>query len=672
MKNILLAFLIFSTVVTVSIGQTCSVNYNKYESHKWATHSNWFFGKGNMLNFGTSGNASPSVKIQYGAGSPFWTYESCASVSDESGNLILFTNGVKLWDEYGTEIAIPGGRLLTGSEMQLGGEGSATQGVIIIKHPLELNQYYIFTTDDAISGTNGITNGFNYFVYDKQSNTCSGATRLGAYRTTEQVAATWHANGMDIWVSTHESSASGSSNFQSYLLTCSGLETTPITSSLGFSVMQSSGNENERGALHFSEDGQKAAQTHHNGTGTWDPSGSVQIMDFNNTTGVFSNVESIAPNNVNSSTPLDCEFSPNGNRLYVSNQCITGSEIGYYDLASSNNYTVVGNNASGHQGALKLGGDGNLYVGNFNQCSGWGYQDGIGRIQNPDGAATYTENAITVTAGTAAFGLPNMFVPPQDWLEIQNPGTLSECDIPYNLNTNWSCKGTDAENTPLYENAYAILGGPAGANIDPITGVFNTSTVGTYQITFTICAVADTLEFTIERCGCWAEVSDNANTICVGESVMLDSLLQSASRDGVWTIDSIPTGSGSTATIEEQSFDTLFTTTDLTRTGTYKVMYSIPADGCKDSVYITVNPCTVGYSNLDKKQSLLTYPNPINKVVYLNETVSEIELYSIDGRRVTKSINTNQLNVNSIKQGQYFLKISFKGLNYHESIFIQD
>lgn len=569
--------------------KTCPASWNEWQ---WPTHTNWYFGYHNKMNFGT-GSSAPTASALTGAVS--WgekSYESCATASDNNGNIVIMTNGVKVWDGTGAEIPVPGGRLLTGAETAVGDAGSAVQGVFIAKHPLDVENYYIFTTDDAIAGENGITNGFNYYVYSVITNSITGPTRLqtaaGAnYRCTEQVAGTFHRNGIDVWISAHESTAGGTRKFLSYLLTCNGLEEVPVESSTGFVVQANpgpGGRANERSSLQFSWDGTRAGATYHNGAGTWDPAGSITIMDFDNLNGIFSNGIKAAPNDVNHSAPYDCEFSPSGNRLYVSFQCNVGSEIGYVDMGTGA-YTAALNFDANKSGSLKLGGDGKIYTGTFKDCAGWAYGTTVGAISNPDGAPTYNGSAIN-PPGNVGWGLGNMFIAPRDWLEIQDPQPLTECDLPVNLACLWECKGTDAENTPLYENAWSVKPGE-GTTIDPVTGVFDAPSDGVYTVYFEICTIKDTLTFTVGTCGCDVDV-DVTDPICVGETVDLDALVLQNSGTGVWTIDSVPSNPGVDAIIDDSGADTIFDASAVgTKYGVYKLMFRVD-DTCEDSVYIEV------------------------------------------------------------------------------------
>lgn len=583
MSRLFVVLFFLSGFQSIVFSQSCPNSWNEWQ---WPTHSNWFVGQGNKVNFGSGTSAPTASNINPSAWAP--VYESTAAASDNDGNLVIFTNGVKLFDGTGAEIAVPGGRLLTGSESIAGDAGSAVQGVFIAKHPLDNENYYIFTTDDAILGANGTTRGFNYFVYNKTTNTCSGATRLGNYRCSEQVAGTFHSNGIDVWISTHESTAGGGSDvFKSYLLTCDGLNEVAVESSTGFKVLKNT--SNERASLQFSWDGTKAGATYHNGNGNWDPDAAVQLLDFDNATGMFSNAQDVSPNDANHSNPYDCEFSPSGDRLYISYQCGTGGEIGYVDVSSGSYVGALSFDAN-EGGGLKLGGDGKIYTGTFKDCAGWAYGNSVGAISNPDGVPSYDGDAV-MTPNSVGWGLGNMFIAPQDWVEIQDPQPLTECDLPVDLQTNWLCKGTSAENTPRYENAYSLpTTGPnvcGACSVDPVTGVFDAPGPGTYEVHFEICEIRDTIIFNVGVCGCDADV-DGTASICAGETVNLDDFIVSASGDGVWTVDSVPSTPGVDPSIDDTGADTLFDASNpLTKYGTYKLKFRVD-DTCEDSLYIEV------------------------------------------------------------------------------------
>ena len=614
-KGVLLVvcIVILSAFNKTLFAQTCPSSQNQSQ---WPTHSNWFFGQAQMMNFGATGTGAPSVSTKVGPGSPYPAYESCASASDEDGNLVIYTNGVKLWNGNGEEVHVgptsgASQRLKAGAENPTGNTGSAVQGVLITKHPLNDNDYYIFTTDDAIGGINGITYGFNYSIYSKADDTCSAPQRIGAFRATEQVSATFHKNGLDIWVVTHEAIIDAATkNYHSYLLECSGLNTTPVVSDVGFNVrsrtqftnwagnlVNASEFSNERGAIEFQQNPTlettiKAAATFHCGQGTWDPVKSISLLDFNTETGEFSNNQGLGDGSVAQSNPYDCEFSLDGTKLYVSYMADPWSgpllgRIGEFDVGTGT-YTEIGNTGSDAItiGTVKLGGDGTLYAAQFNSTS-WAYQDDL----ISSNGATLNTSGMAAGTGSVGYGLPNMFVPPQDWVEIQDPGALTDCDLPVDLQTDWLCKGTSAENTSGYENAYSVATSGAnactGCSIDPITGVFDAPGPGTYKVYFEICTIKDSLTFTVGTCGCDADIS-SSEPICVGETFLLDTAVISSSGVGVWTIDSIPSTPGVSAVIDDSGADTLFdASAPNTKYGFYKLKFTVD-NSCEDSMYMEV------------------------------------------------------------------------------------
>ncbi|MFZ9955582.1 MAG: gliding motility-associated C-terminal domain-containing protein [Flavobacteriales bacterium] len=612
------AALMFASTNISAQAQPCPLSNNQWQ---WPTHTNWFFGDARKISFGAGGSSAASIGTITGAGSPFKSYESCAAASDESGNMVFFTNGVDVWDGAGNQVAVPGGRLLTGSEIPTGDAGSAVQGVLIVKHPLDIDNYYIFTTDDAIAGQDWNTSlgaaktpatyGFNYYVYKKSTNTITGPTRLkdagGAnYRSTEQVAATFHANGRDIWIVTHEATPTtapknqtvSTQKYFAYKLSCSGIDPVPVVSSLGFRVtvgsdwLGSSDRSNERSSLQFSWNGTKAAATHHRGNGAISNINEcVSIMDFNNTTGAFSNSVPINGSTIDVSNPYDCEFSPSGNRLYVTflsgpwDVPAINGKVAYYNLAAGNTYNLVSNiSTTVDAGIIKLGGDGKMYTGSFGS-SPWGYRNAVGVVNNPDGAASFNASGVATTNGTVSYGLPNMFVPPRDYLKIRDT-SVTECDLPLDMGVRWKCKGTDAEDITL--NGWSIKGTPAGGSITASNGIFNATAPGVYEVYYAICSIKDTALITVITCDCPVDLKVSQPKICVGGQVKLDSLVLGG--PGVWSIDSVPTSTGTNPVLTISAGDTLFTSYASSKVGTYKLLFKDPADAsCRDSVYIVIN-----------------------------------------------------------------------------------
>jgi len=577
-----------------SNAQTC-VAVSPTQPWTWPGHNNWFFGPENTWQGQTYKWAPVSPGPLAPATTPQGTigvhavsyYEGNTAASDDNGNLLFFSNGRNLWDASGTGIAKYTG-LLEGNENGALMNGSAVQGVITVRHPLNPNKYYIFTTDDANSTT--VTNGFNYFVFDQNGNNIAplGPNRLGAYRTMEGVAATRHANGVDIWITSYES---GTNNFNSYLLTCSGLNTTPVVSAVA--PMINSFNE-ERGGIAFSWDGKRFAQVHPNSTGGASDK-EVSVYDFNNTTGVISNplnVSSIAANEL----PYDVLFSPDNSKLYYSTAL---GQVGYYDISSGVAATILATQtfltitAANTHAAIEIGPDGTLY-----QADGGNGQPlrKIAGNLNAGGAGAFTLSTI---AGTqTSKGLPTMYLPPQDYLHIPAAGPICNTSgTKLNLSANWLCAGTNAEDP---------VGNPTGWSGSGITdaanGIFDPSglAAGPYVITYTYSAacatVTATVTITVTSCAVTCgdtTLSASIPNICSGAGTFDLATYNGTSAPGTWSILTGP--AGYTATIAGNGHTFNFNNT---LGGTYTVRHTLTTvgAGCPDSASrsFTVYSASVG------------------------------------------------------------------------------
>jgi len=535
MKKFKIVVLFFASVFLAHTGYSQTCMANSAVQWQWPTHSNWFFGNGIKATF-PSGNGA----IQMGTfPSDNLTYEGTAAISDENGVLKYYSNGNKLWKANGTLIS---------SQLQAGNENGATQGssavngVLFVKHPLDNTHLYIFTVDDYETSSNN-WNGLNYRVLDMTNDILSAAVNLKnasnqSYRTTEQLAATFHANGTDVWITTRESSFDGVSehrNIFTYKLTSSGIQTTPVVSLVPASTF-SNDLSSDRGSMKFSWDGSKAATVNYIGANTKERG--VIVYDFNNATGVFSNAKAIGgiPYFDNNGVPqgghtsgtvlcdgsYDCEFSPDNNRLYVvgrvdNDKTVNGvpgnnfqTALYSFDLTQS---TVLNINLSAQisyvlpntdqEQSLKLGGDGKLYMASYTNSYIHSFSGNLN-------TASLTHSTVSTASGRLSQrGFPHMFIPASDFLNIQNQNPLAICSSPVNLGVNWLCKGTSAEDAINNTNGWSGVGITDAAN-----GIFNPASagVGTHQIIYTLNSLSDTITITVATEDC---VVDTVCPTCI-------------------------------------------------------------------------------------------------------------------------------------------------------------
>ena len=555
--------IVFTLSTLKSQGQACaSTSVKPYE---WPGHNNWLLATnvftGNVYNF-TTGVFTPMGD----ATTPLQAYEGVAAASDDQGNLIFVTNGRQVMDKH-ANITYAG--LLEGNES--GGtlnRGSASQGCMTVRHPLAPFDYYIFTTDDALSGTLG----FNYAVMDENGALKQGTTRLGGIRSTEGLTATFHENGVDIWIACQ---ASGTNNVYAWLLTCDGIDlvNSPVISG-GFA--NCSGNE-ERGGVSFNWDGTQFVSAHPSG---W-PDKRIYVADFNKKTGQMTIESSCTPTNA---FPYDVTFSPDNSRVIYSDNL---GSVYTLDISSgveatiAASATLIGAGGTGHS-AIEIGADGNLYrssLGGNNFCQ-------LAGSLNSGGALTVNGNLV----GNTSRGLPTIYIPPAEEPDIQEVGPYCHTlDTIIDLHTYWVCDGGSAEDTLYSRNTYSGNG-----IIDPLYGHFNPKTagIGIHEIVFEYCDVNDTIWIEVEDCPtCEVDLQDVNPSLCIGDDLLLDTMVLIASEVGVWTIDSVPTNPTTDAVLIEGG-DTIFDATNLTtRYGTYKLLYTVTDTGeeCADSIYVDVH-----------------------------------------------------------------------------------
>lgn len=337
----------------------------------------WHFGSLAGLDF----NTGDPIILSDGSLS---TVEGCASVSDKYGNLLFYTDGVKVWDKF--HGIMPNG-------VGLFGHFSTTQ-CQIIPVPGDTTKYYIFTADFQ-----GNIQGLCYSIVDMKRNNGLGdvMTKNKRLKTpvTEKICATRHKNGKDFWVVAHEWQTD---RFLAYHVSSSGVSA-PVISDQGSVHANGFQDKNAIGTMKISLDGRRLAVAIHDDN-------IVDILHFDNATGTVSYDKSLFFGG--SASPYGLEFSPNGKWLYVS--LFVSSKVLQLDLSKPtgsemlNDAYLVGDDRSSSFGALQMGPDGRIYVACFEKpwLSVINYPDRIGT------ACDFDLNGISLGDRTSTAGLPPM------------------------------------------------------------------------------------------------------------------------------------------------------------------------------------------------------------------------------------------------------------------------
>ncbi|RZK47004.1 MAG: hypothetical protein EOO59_18430, partial [Hymenobacter sp.] len=109
-------------------------------------YDSWYFGRRTGLQF-APGRYWPQQLTQ----SAMDTFENCTSLADSlTGNLLLYSDGERVWDR--THQEMPG-------SYPLGGNRSASEGVLALPAPARPGQAYLFTVD---SKENYLRGGLRY------------------------------------------------------------------------------------------------------------------------------------------------------------------------------------------------------------------------------------------------------------------------------------------------------------------------------------------------------------------------------------------------------------------------------------------------------------------------------------------------------------------------------
>ena len=405
--------------------------------------NNWYFGNRAGINFTGAPLAVTNGQLV--------TMEGCATMSDNNGDLLFYTDGVTVWNR--NHVAMPNGAGLTG-------HSSATQSAIIVPRPGSSTLFYVFTVD-ADNGANGI----RYSVVDM--NLSAGLGNVTAEKnillqtpSCEKLQAVRHCNGVDIWVISHDWNSNA---FRTWLVSSSGLNTTPVISNAGVvvtGVVQSS-----YGQLKSNHLGNKLIGAYY-GLGATGAN-RYEMYDFNNSTGVVSNAVLLSLE----TGAYGCEFSPDGRlaygatnqgRLYQFNLC-AGSTAA---IQASKTLIV---NTGPLMGALQLAPDGRIYI-SRNAAF-------LSVIQNPNTlglGCNYVNASFSLLGRTSGMGLPTF-----PWIYARPPipdfTFSSTC-----LNANFTAPTTS---TGICSVVNPIIGYNWNFG-DPTTGANNVSTLANPAHTF--------------------------------------------------------------------------------------------------------------------------------------------------------------------------------------------
>ena len=346
----------------------------------------WFFGDHAGLNFNNNPPTPLLTGQTYMCCSRGWN-EGCSSISDSSGSLLFYTNGVKIWNR--NQQVMPHGDSLMGNP-------SSTQSSLIVPQPGSSEYFYVFTTD---AQENNFQNGLRYSKVDicldgGFGDVLTGQGAGGSQKniqlidtTTEKLACIQHANGTDYWIVVHKFLSDA---FYSFQLSSTGVSPAIISHT---GLIDSNG----VGQMNASPNGLKIGYAVPSGG-----NGFTLLADFDPLTGVVSNAQSL----VIHGTEYAVSFSPDNSKLYFSTA--GHGNVYQYNLNAGNMVAIIASRYDFFYGPdswrqMQLGPDGKLYL----SRSGKSYVSAIEYPNNLGAAAIYTDSAIYLGGKLTSFGLPN-------------------------------------------------------------------------------------------------------------------------------------------------------------------------------------------------------------------------------------------------------------------------
>jgi gliding motility-associated-like protein len=306
----------------------------------------WYFGDKIGINF----NVNPPQILNDAQ----LTYvEGGTVLSDASGKLLFYSNGSTILNNKQTVVKNGSGLL---------GDLSSTNNAILVPMPDNDTLFYLFTVGAADRPNSGL----RYNVINKNSDNGNGEVLQKNIQLLtncyEKIAITHHCNGVDFWLVVQEFN---SNKYYTYLLTKTGINTTPVISTGAVTIDKFQ--SNAIGILKFSIDGKKIAAAHSYENNL------VELSNFDNTTGVIFNSIFFKPAPVTTQIPYagvySVEFSPDANLLYVSNNAETDGDgqLFQFDITSQNAVTIfnskqlISSSPGSFSAGLQIATDGKIY-----------------------------------------------------------------------------------------------------------------------------------------------------------------------------------------------------------------------------------------------------------------------------------------------------------------------
>lgn len=386
---------------------SCLVSYAQLQN------ANWYFGHHCGLTFLPDPYNPAAISSSQIEGA----LEASASVSDNNGNLLFYTNAEKVWNASNTVMPHGDGLL---------GDTSCTQGAVIVPKPGDSNNYYIFTLSGGSSNhPSPLTQrrGLHYSEVDMAINDVISTVKNiplkdeygtlinpAYYNTSEKMTTARHSNGVDYWVVVYIKD-----KIYSYLVSSAGVSLLPVSSNAPLNIPNVSPAVFEplvgrcTGQMKISPDGKKIGVAYGDlGLLPGDEygQGAITLGTFDTSTGHATFSGNLIQPYIGYHYGL--EFSPSSNYVYFNAE----SRLYRGDAFTATTANVTMLEETGHHFQFQLAVNGKIYTNNYNAADS---TPSISVINDPDDALdpNVQSESVPITTGTLQLGFPA-------WVHWQN------------------------------------------------------------------------------------------------------------------------------------------------------------------------------------------------------------------------------------------------------------
>lgn len=626
--------------------------YAQQPAWKLKENSRWKFYQYGGLHFDNNVPVpdTSAMQLYHTAGSSTSLTINAASVSDVNGDLLFYTDAYNIWNKQ--HQVMPGGTGLTG--------GNALDATLILPVIGTPGQYYIFYMCGTIDFMSASSNAYElrYTIVDMTLNNGLGDVVAGQKNVLLQNNLSGSIKAVpgmncNIWLITHDVY---NTQFKVFEVNNAGINTTPVTSSVGNGLAGIMGPLSFCGNLAVSHNGNRIAFAQNGG----DLVPILELFDFNTTTAAVTNA--VMVDTLNFAFGMSLCFSPDNQKLYLSllnpggmsaanpNNLHVESSLYQYNTALAtpvairNSRVLVSDSVSSYNNIMRMGADGKIYMpasyggdtstkdgyfytGNENPSnySGPAFQAYLGCIQNPDAAGmgcSFNRHAVALPAySSGAEALGGVYVKPRvsdstytrHDTTVCNPagGSFILRAPSGSFNYLWDDAGTSNQRTVSASGTYYVR-----------HGNYCHYAVDTYVVDMKV------LDAVIQR---------TANTLSTTQPFDTYQWYRNS--------NDIPGATGSTYTI--------------TQSGLYQV--AVTKGGCHDTS-ATFNAVLNGIDDpLSAAKQISVYPNPARHIVYIHAPFRvDVVISSVDGRIIYRQQNAQEIPLSGMDAGIYLMQLNDK------------